>query len=95
MDRWLDGWIVNHLNTPQNFKQFASNAGFRKSNYSDVTKSVFLTSKLMYYVSFLFLPLHLIDKFIKLKPYPTDALFNQYKAIKKNLWEYGVFYAEK
>ena len=95
MTRWLDGWIVNHLNTPQNFKQFASNAGFRKSNYRDVTKSVYRTSQLMFYVSFLFLPFHLIDKFIRIKSYPTDALFNQYKAIKKGLWEYGVFYAEK
>ncbi len=95
MNRWLDGWIVNHLNTPGEFKEFASNAGFKKSEYIDVTDKVFPTSKLMLCVSLFFLPLHLIDKIVRIKSYPTDALFNQYFALKKGLWEYGIFFAEK
>ncbi len=95
MDRWLDGWIVNYLDTPDDFKRYAENCGFKRTSYRDVTKKVFLTSRLMYYVSYLFIVLHMIDRVIKLKPYPTDALFNQYRALKKGLWEYGIFYAEK
>lgn len=94
MQRWLDGWIVNYLNTPDDFKRFAKEAGFNTSTYRDVSKEVFLTSKLMYYVSFFFVIFHLIDKIIPIR-YPTDALFNQYKAMRKGLWEYGLFYAEK
>jgi hypothetical protein len=48
----------------------------------------------MFYASLPFLPLHLIDKVIQIQ-YPTDALWNQFFAMKKNLWEYGIFLAKK
>lgn len=94
MKRWLDGWIVNYLETPENFKRFATQTGFHNISYNDVTSNVFKTSKIMFYTSLFFIIFHLIDKIIPLD-YPTDALFNQYTALKKGLWEYGVFYAEK
>lgn len=95
MQRWLDGWVVNFLNTPSQFKEFALNSGFRRVEYYNVTDKVFKTSKLMLYVSLPFLPLHLIDRVKRIKSYPTDALFNQYFALKKSLWEYGIFVAFK
>lgn len=95
MERWLDGWIVNFLNTPAEFGEFAEKAGFKKSSYTDVSDKVFRTSQLMLLTSLFFLPLHLIDRIIRIKSYPTDALFNQYFALKKKLWQYGVFFAEK
>jgi putative NADPH-quinone reductase len=49
----------------------------------------------MYWVSMPFILLHWLDKVLPLKPYTTDALYNQYHAMKKGLWEYGIFYAEK
>ncbi len=64
MQRWLDGWIVNYLDTPDDFKLFAGEAGFHNISYRDVTDNVSFTSKLMYYVSFLFIIFHLIDKII-------------------------------
>ncbi|NLD93303.1 MAG: methyltransferase domain-containing protein [Fibrobacter sp.] len=94
MQRWLDGWIVNSLKTPDNFKQYSTNAGFRETAYLDVTQFVSKTSKLMFYVSLPFLPLHIIDKVVKIQ-YPTDALWNQYFAMKQKLWEYGIFLARK
>jgi cyclopropane fatty-acyl-phospholipid synthase-like methyltransferase len=95
MQRWLDGWIVNFLNTPRDFIAFAKKAGFAKSDYTDVTEKVFRTSQLMFYTSLFFLPFHLIDRVVRIKSYPTDALFNQYFAMKQKLWEYGIFFAEK
>lgn len=95
MQRWLDGWIVNSLNTPADWKNFAEKTGFTYSDYRDVTSNVMRTSTLMYWVSMPFILLHWLDKFLPLKPYTTDALYNQYHAMKKGLWEYGVFYAEK
>ncbi|MCX7726454.1 MAG: methyltransferase domain-containing protein [Chitinispirillaceae bacterium] len=95
MQRWLDGWVVNFLNTPSQFKRFALNSGFKRVEYYNVTDKVFKTSKLMFYVSLLFLPLHLLDRIKRIKSYPTDALFNQYFALKRGLWEYGIFIAFK
>jgi hypothetical protein len=60
-----------------------------------VTANVMLTSRLMYFVSFLFIHLHMLNKLVPLKPYPTDALYHQYKALKRGLWQYGMFYGEK
>jgi tocopherol O-methyltransferase len=94
MQRWLDGWIVNFLDTPGRFGQFAAKAGFRDSTYRNVTDNVLKTSRLMFYISLPFLPLHLLDRIVPMR-YPTDALFNQYLAMKKNLWEYGIFCARK
>jgi len=93
--RWLDGWIVNHLNTPAQFRQFAAEAGFAVSSYRDVTAYVRPTSLIMLCVSLPFLPLHILNRFIRIRQYPTDALWNQFFALKKGLWEYGIFCARK
>lgn len=95
MQRWMDGWIVNSLDTPQQFAIHSKDAGFRETVYRNVTEQVKKTSKIMLCVSLPFLPLHIIDRFFRIKQYPTDALWNQYFAMKKNLWEYGIFLAKK
>ena len=95
MDKWLDGWIVNNVETPGNWKKFAAAAGFTNVWYENVTAKVKPTSRLMYFVSWPFMPLHQLNKFIPLGPYPTDALYHQYHAMNRGLWEYGMFYAEK
>ena len=95
MNRWLDGWIVNFLNTPAAFKRFAEGAGYRTTGYEDVTPKVMPTSRLMFVASLPFFPLHIIDKIVRLKSYPADAMFNQYLAIRKRLWQYGIFFADK
>jgi len=95
MHRWLDGWIVNFLNTPSQFGEFAEQAGFERSSYRDVTDKVYRTSQLMFLASMVSLPFHIIDHFVRLKSYPADAMFNQYLALRKGLWEYGIFLAEK
>jgi cyclopropane fatty-acyl-phospholipid synthase-like methyltransferase len=94
-DKFLDGWIVNHLDTPEDFRRYADKAGFSNIGYQNVTRNIMLTSRIMYGVSLFFIILHLLNKIIPLKPYPTDALFHQYHAIKRGLAEYGIFYAEK
>jgi ubiquinone/menaquinone biosynthesis C-methylase UbiE len=94
MQRWLDGWIVNSLATPGNFTKYAHQVGYNETSYRDITSYVKKTSRLMLYASLPFLPLHLFDKMVKIQ-YPTDALWNQFFAMKKNLWEYGIFLAKK
>jgi tocopherol O-methyltransferase len=93
MRRWMDGWLVNTLNTPTQWGQFAARAGFKSSSYRDVTPFVRPTSRIMLLVSLPFLPLHIVDRFVRIRQYPTDALWNQFFAMKKGLWEYGIFFA--
>ena len=95
MDKWVKGWAVNYLETPDNFIQFASDTGFQKNNYQDITNKVFPTAKLMYYLAFPFILFHLFDKIFPMKSYPLEAWFHQYEALKKGLWEYGIFCATK
>lgn len=94
MQRWMDGWIVNGLKTPDTFRKYCTNAGFSETDYFNVTEKVKKTSRIMLCVSLFFLPCHLVDKFIQFQ-YPTDALWNQYFAMKKKLWEYGILLAVK
>lgn len=95
MQRWLDGWIVNSLDTPADWKEHARKAGFCRSDYRDVSPQVMRTAKILYLVSMPFILLHWIDRLIPLPPYTTDACYNQYHALRRGLWEYGIFYAEK
>ena len=95
MQRWLDGWIVNSLDTPANFLKFAEQAGYRRYEYEDVTQKVIPTAVIMFVASLPFLPLHIIDRIKRIKSYPADAMFNQYLAMRRKLWEYGIFFAEK
>ncbi|GAX62127.1 SAM-dependent methyltransferase [Candidatus Scalindua japonica] len=95
MDKWVKGWAVNYLETPENFIKFSSETGFQNSNYRDITKNVFPTAKLMYYLALPFIPFHLFDKIFPLKSYPLEMWFHQYEALKNGLWEYGIFNAKK
>jgi len=95
MTRWMDGWIVNNLGTPEQFDTWALETGFNTRVYRNVTDKVFMTALLMMIVSLPFLPLHLIDKVIRIKSYPCDAMWNQYFALKKDLWQYGIFLGKK
>lgn len=95
MNRWMDGWLVTSLDTPGQWIQNATNTGFVSSGYRDITPQAKPTSWRMFLLSLIFLPLHILDKIIPLREYPMDALFHQYFAMKENLWEYGIFHAEK
>ncbi len=95
MNRWLDGWLVNQLDTPSQFASHAQEAGYKFHSYRDITKESLPTSIIMFIVSLPFWPLHLVDKLIPIKGYPTDALFHQYPAMRRGLWQYGMFAATK
>lgn len=95
MNRWLDGWLVTSMITPEKWSTHARAVGFKSVGYTNVTKQVWPTSIIMLIVSLPFLPLHLLDKILPLRAYPTDALFHQFFAMKRGLWEYGIFIAQK
>lgn len=95
MNRWLDGWHVNSLGTPTQWAQNAEKAGFKFSDYVNVTKKAWPSSVCIFISSLPWWPLHILDKFIPMNGYPTDANFHQFLAMKRGLWEYGIFHAIK
>jgi tocopherol O-methyltransferase len=95
MNRWLDGWLVTSMVTPDKWGSLSRGAGFKSTTYTNTTKEAWPTSIIMLCVSLPFLPLHLLEKIIPLRAYPTDALWHQFFAMKKGLWEYGIFTAKK
>jgi cyclopropane fatty-acyl-phospholipid synthase-like methyltransferase len=51
--KWLDGWQVNYLETPERFLDHLSAAGFMKNRYRDITKETSHSAKRLYRFYFL------------------------------------------
>jgi cyclopropane fatty-acyl-phospholipid synthase-like methyltransferase len=99
MEKWLSGWGVNALETKERFKQFLIDVGFQKISYSTITHHVMPSSKRLYQYSFPALFFGKIAEFFKIRTKTQTgniiAARYQHIALKKDLWEYGIFYAEK
>ncbi|MBD3391063.1 MAG: methyltransferase domain-containing protein [Chitinivibrionales bacterium] len=99
MDGWLSGWAVNALDTGEQFTQYGAEAGFRNMSFRDVSKNVFPSSRKLFLFSIPAIILAQIQYrlgFITwLESIHSVTLYYQYVGLKKRLWQYGVFYAEK
>jgi cyclopropane fatty-acyl-phospholipid synthase-like methyltransferase len=95
MDRWMDGWKLNNLDTPEQWKGYAKDLGFASVNYENITKNVMPSSRILFAWSFFSIHWHILEKFIKKDDYKSDALWYQYWVLKKGLGEYGIFWAVK
>jgi ubiquinone/menaquinone biosynthesis C-methylase UbiE len=94
--KWLDGWQVNYLETPERFQQFMQQAGFSAINYRDISKEASHSSRRLYKFYFL-ASLYLAWKKINFSKPATEmqkkniaACKYQYKGMKKGLWRYGI-----
>jgi ubiquinone/menaquinone biosynthesis C-methylase UbiE len=94
--KWLDGWQVNYLETPERFQQFMQQAGFSAINYRDISKEASHSSRRLYKFYFL-ASLYLAWKKINFSKPATEmqkkniaACKYQYKGMKNGLWRYGI-----
>lgn len=99
--KWLDGWMVNYLETPQRFESFMLQAGFADINYRDISTEAAHSSRRLYKFYFL-ASLYLAWKKINFSRPATDmqkkniaACKYQYKGMKKKLWQYGLITGKK
>ena len=101
MKRWEEGYAVERLGVDSKFDSAIKHQGFINVNIKDATSLVMPSAKRLYYFG---LAAHYYRKFLKLfgKQYGneitiknTQAAINQYLGIKKGLWKYLVFIAEK
>lgn len=99
MQKWLSGWGVNFLETIGNFEKFLQDVGFQKISFSDITDHVMLSSKRLYKYSFLAMFFGKIAEFLKIRTKTQTgniiAARYQHIALQKELWKYGIIYAEK
>jgi ubiquinone/menaquinone biosynthesis C-methylase UbiE len=51
--KWLDGWQVNYLETPERFLKFLQNAGFVNTTYKNISKEAARSSQRLYRFYFL------------------------------------------
>ncbi len=94
--RWLDGWQVNYLESPQRFETFMKQAGFQTIVYKNISKEAAHSSRRLYKYYFLG-SLYLLWKKINFSKPATEmqkkniaACKYQYKGMKKGFWQYGL-----
>jgi tocopherol O-methyltransferase len=99
MERWLKGWGVQSLETINNFENYLKKTGFKNIAYRDATSHVIPSSRRLYLYSW---PAWLVSKLgeyagwrSKVQTENICGACYQYPTLKKGLWQYGIFYAEK
>lgn len=99
MQKWLKGWAVPNLIGVNNFKKHLEQLNFKNIQFKDIKENVMPSSVRMYRASIIGYP---IGKILELLGFRTKiqtgnivSAFYQYKTLKKSLWTYGIFYAEK
>jgi ubiquinone/menaquinone biosynthesis C-methylase UbiE len=101
IQKWLEGWRVNYLESPVRFQHFMNNAGFENIHYRNISKQASHSSRRLYRFYFL-ASMYLLWKKINFSKPATDfqkkniaACKYQYKGMKKNLWQYGLITGQK
>lgn len=102
MQKWVTNYAVVGLGTVAQFTEYSQRAGFINIVYHDKTPIVMRSLRRMFTLASAAMFYNKILKFFTSKQYGsnesianTTASFYQYKAVKRNLWEHGIFYAEK
>ncbi|RMD65866.1 SAM-dependent methyltransferase [Candidatus Pacearchaeota archaeon] len=99
MKKWLNGWAVPNLSTLNDFKKYLKQLKFTNVKFLDIKKNVMPSSTRMYKASIICYPIGKILEFLGIRNKTQTAnivsAFYQHKTLKKGLWTYGIFYAEK
>lgn len=99
--KWLDGWQVNYLETPERFQKFMQQSGFKDISFRNISEFTAHSSRRLYRIYFL-ARLYLLWKTITFSNHATemqkkniDACKYQYKGMKDGLWQYGLIVGTK
>jgi cyclopropane fatty-acyl-phospholipid synthase-like methyltransferase len=99
INTWIDGWAIPNLSSVEEFKKDLEQTGFKNVSCINVTKNILPSSKRMYYYSIFTFPFAKVMQFLGLRTKTemknSMAAYYQYAALKRELWTYGIFYAEK
>ncbi len=99
LQKFLNGWGVNFLESQKNFAVFLKEAGFQDVSFTDITENVMPSSIRLYKYAQRVMLLGKIAEKIKLRTTTQTgnitAAYYQHKALTKGLGKYGIFYAVK
>ncbi|MEP7237871.1 MAG: methyltransferase domain-containing protein [Ferruginibacter sp.] len=98
--KWIDTWFINELVSGRYFTEALQDNGFSVSKNLDYTSQIYKSAKRLYFAALLgALPAGLYNLFHpKVSAYSKNHYkcgYYQYKALKKDLWQYRVILAEK
>jgi cyclopropane fatty-acyl-phospholipid synthase-like methyltransferase len=99
MKKWLRGWGVESLDSPQMFEKYLMQTGFSHVTYRNVNALVIPSSKKLYWISFPALAMSKLGELFGLRTTMQTqnvlAAYFQHITLKKGLWEYGILLAHK
>ncbi len=99
LEKWLEGWSVDFLETKDDFQAKLSQTGFKNITYTNINKYVMPSSKRLYWYSLPAVFMSKAGELLRLRTkIQTDNVIAanlQYKTLKDGIWEYGIVYAEK
>jgi len=97
--KWLDAWSIPNFYTINEFKKLLEDTGFKHITFMNMTSQVLPSSKRAYIPSLIMYPAAKLMEWTHLrKKIQTDHVIGsiyQYLTLKKKIWMYGIFYAEK
>ncbi|MBN2570816.1 MAG: methyltransferase domain-containing protein [Ignavibacteriales bacterium] len=100
IQKWLNGWAISDIETPENFTKMMKEVGFGNIKIIDMSKEIMPSVKRMFYSFFpggfysiiynVFKPK--VSRFAKSHFWTA---YYQYKTLKRGLWRYKIIYGEK
>jgi cyclopropane fatty-acyl-phospholipid synthase-like methyltransferase len=99
--KWLKGWQVNYLESPERFQQFFSSAGFTDINYTDITKHTQASSRRLLFLHYgarlwvLWRKLTFRYRGTPMQEANIAACLYQRRGMRKKLWGYGMIVGKK
>lgn len=94
METYLEGWAVPHFAHHEDFLADLDELGFEDVEYRDVTDRVMPSSKILYRLATMVLPVGKLLHRLGLKNDVTygnwKAALTQYKALERRIWVYGI-----
>ncbi len=99
MAKWLKGWVVPNLAAMEVFEGWLDELGFHNVRVFDVTANVVPSSRRVFVASLWGIPVEVILELshITTRVQTNNILsaFFQHVALRRGLWRYCIFYAEK
>lgn len=97
---WAHGWAINDFATAEDFQQQLTDAGFHSIQQHDASEAIMPSAKRLYRAYFVGKPVAVLYRLL----YPNatvlsgknvNTAYQQYYTLKKGLWKYKIFVAEK
>lgn len=99
MGKMAYGWAINHFASIEDFSLNAKEAGFKNLDIENISTQISPSARRLYYYSFPGILITKIYDFLfkahELSKHHTKTINVQYPALKKGLWQYYLFVAEK